>query len=163
MLSSVTDMYIFNILLNFYFTTSLDIFSCVGFFNISEEQPLMISSHCDIQVNGCLLDPVPPVLVRKGCQSLPSNMMETSIDEGLETEGEAEEDPSQAFDAFQSTRSGQRRHTLSEVTNQMLVVPGSGRTASAQHTLLPQSPRNRTPLLRMPPTSYAFLAHVRRL
>ncbi|XP_047547615.1 serine/threonine-protein kinase SIK2 isoform X2 [Lutra lutra] len=82
------------------------------------------------KVNGCLLDPVPPVLVRKGCQSLPSNMMETSIDEGLETEGEAEEDPSQAFDAFQSTRSGQRRHTLSEVTNQMLVVPGSGKIFS---------------------------------
>lgn len=69
---------------------------------------------------------MPPVLARKGCQSLPSSMMETSIDEGLETEGEAEEDPSQAFDAFQSTRGGQRRHTLSEVTNQLVVVPGSG-------------------------------------
>ncbi|XP_039085164.1 serine/threonine-protein kinase SIK2 [Hyaena hyaena] len=82
------------------------------------------------KVNGCLLDPVPPVLVRKGCQSLPSNMMETSIDEGLETEGEAEEDPSQAFDTFQSTRGGQRRHTLSEVTNQLVVVPGSGKIFS---------------------------------
>ncbi|KAB0352346.1 hypothetical protein FD754_017203, partial [Muntiacus muntjak] len=82
------------------------------------------------KVNGCLLDPVPPVLARKGCQSLPSNMMETSIDEGLETEGEAEEDPSQAFDAFQSTRGGQRRHTLSEVTNQLVVVPGSGKIFS---------------------------------
>ncbi|KAF6334254.1 salt inducible kinase 2 [Rhinolophus ferrumequinum] len=81
------------------------------------------------KVNGCLLDPVPPVLARKGCQSLPSNMMETSIDEGLETEGEAEEDPSQAFDAFQSTRSGQRRHTLSEVTNQLVMMPGSGMTS----------------------------------
>lgn len=81
-------------------------------------------------MNGCLLDPVPPVLVRKGCQSLPSNMMETSIDEGLETEGEAEEDPSQAFDAFQSTRCGQRRHTLSEVTNQLVVMPGSGKIFS---------------------------------
>lgn len=56
--------------------------------------------------------------------------METSIDEGLETEGEAEEDPSQAFDAFQSTRGGQRRHTLSEVTNQLVVVPGSGMISS---------------------------------
>ncbi|KAJ1075659.1 hypothetical protein K5549_017701, partial [Capra hircus] len=82
------------------------------------------------KVNGCLLDPVPPVLARKGCQSLPSNMMETSIDEGLETEGEAEEEPSQAFDAFQSTRGGQRRHTLSEVTNQLVVVPGSGKIFS---------------------------------
>lgn len=57
-------------------------------------------------------------------------MMETSIDEGLETEGEAEEEPSQAFDAFQSTRGGQRRHTLSEVTNQLVVVPGSGMISS---------------------------------
>lgn len=56
--------------------------------------------------------------------------METSIDEGLETEGEAEEDPSQAFDAFQSTRSGQRRHTLSEVTNQLVMMPGSGMITS---------------------------------
>ncbi|ERE77078.1 serine/threonine-protein kinase SIK2-like protein [Cricetulus griseus] len=82
------------------------------------------------KVNGCLLDPVPPVLVRKGCQSLPSNMMETSIDEGLETEGETEEDPSQAFEAFQATRSGQRRHTLSEVTNQLVVMPGAGKIFS---------------------------------
>ncbi|XP_050012389.1 serine/threonine-protein kinase SIK2 isoform X4 [Alexandromys fortis] len=82
------------------------------------------------KVNGCLLDPVPPVLVRKGCQSLPSNMMETSIDEGLETEGEAEEDTSQAFEAFQATRSGQRRHTLSEVTNQLVVMPGAGKIFS---------------------------------
>ncbi|XP_021566181.1 serine/threonine-protein kinase SIK2, partial [Carlito syrichta] len=82
------------------------------------------------KVNGCLLDPVPPVLVRKGCQSLPSNMMETSIDEGLETEGEAEEEPSHAFEAFQSTRSGQRRHTLSEVTNQLVVMPGAGKIFS---------------------------------
>ncbi|XP_051012389.1 serine/threonine-protein kinase SIK2 isoform X2 [Acomys russatus] len=82
------------------------------------------------KVNGCLLDPVPPVLVRKGCQSLPSSMMETSIDEGLETEGEAEEDPSQAFEAFQATRSGQRRHTLSEVTNQLVVMPGAGKIFS---------------------------------
>lgn len=52
--------------------------------------------------------------------------METSIDEGLETEGEAEEDPSQAFEAFQATRSGQRRHTLSEVTNQLVVLPRAG-------------------------------------
>ncbi|XP_066229426.1 serine/threonine-protein kinase SIK2 isoform X3 [Saccopteryx leptura] len=86
------------------------------------------------KVNGCLLDPVPPVLVRKGCQSLPSNMMETSIDEGLET-GEAEEDPGQAFDVLQSTRSGQRRHTLSEVTNQLVLMPGSGKIFSMNDNL----------------------------
>lgn len=86
------------------------------------------------------------MLARKGCQSLPSNMMETSIDEGLETEGEAEEDPSQAFDAFQSARSGQRRHTLSEVTNQLVMMPGSGITSGelqvkcSQRQLVLQSP-----------------------
>lgn len=86
------------------------------------------------------------MLARKGCQSLPSNMMETSIDEGLEAEGEAEEDPSQAFDAFQSARSGQRRHTLSEVTNQLVMMPGSGMTSGelqvkcSQHQLVLQSP-----------------------
>lgn len=75
-------------------------------------------------------------------------MMETSIDEGLEAEGEAEEDPSQAFDAFQSTRSGQRRHTLSEVTNQLVMMPGSGtissklQVKSSQQQLILQSPRN---------------------
>lgn len=75
-------------------------------------------------------------------------MMETSIDEGLETEGEAEEDPGQAFDAFQSTRSGQRRHTLSEVTNQLFMMPGSGmgsvkpQVKFSQHQLTVQSLRN---------------------
>ncbi|XP_074160391.1 serine/threonine-protein kinase SIK2 isoform X2 [Sminthopsis crassicaudata] len=82
------------------------------------------------KVNGCLLDPVPPIMMRKGCQSLPSNMMETSIDEGIETEGESEEDPSHTFDAFQSTRCGQRRHTLAEVTNQLVMMPGTGKVFS---------------------------------
>ncbi|XP_036921451.1 serine/threonine-protein kinase SIK2 isoform X2 [Sturnira hondurensis] len=95
-----------------------------------QRRPSSIAEQTVAKVNGCLLDPVPPVLVKKGCQSLPSNMMETSIDEGLEAEGEAEEDPGQAFDAFQSTRGGQRRHTLSEVTNQLFVMPGSGKIFS---------------------------------
>ncbi|NXO24133.1 SIK2 kinase, partial [Cisticola juncidis] len=79
------------------------------------------------KVKGCLLDPVPAVGMRKGCQSLPSSMMETSIDEGIEAEGEAEEDPAQAF---QAARGGQRRHTLAEVTNQVLLVPGTGKVYS---------------------------------
>ncbi|RMB91994.1 hypothetical protein DUI87_31523 [Hirundo rustica rustica] len=82
------------------------------------------------KVNGCLLDPVPPVVMRKGCQSLPSSMMETSIDEGIETEGEAEEDPAQAFAALQAARGGKRRHTLAEVTNQLVMVPGTGKVYS---------------------------------
>ncbi|NXB74335.1 SIK2 kinase, partial [Donacobius atricapilla] len=84
------------------------------------------------KVNGCLLDPVPPVGMRKGCQSLPSSMMETSIDEGIETEAEAEaeEDPAQAFAALQAARGGKRRHTLAEVTNQLVMVPGTGKVYS---------------------------------
>ncbi|XP_060106438.1 serine/threonine-protein kinase SIK2 isoform X2 [Heteronotia binoei] len=82
------------------------------------------------KLNGCLLDPVPPMMVRKGCQSLPSSMMETSIDEGIETEGESEEDPAQAFAALQATRCGKRRHTLAEVTNQLVVMPGTGKVFS---------------------------------
>uniref|UniRef100_A0A8C5MRZ3 non-specific serine/threonine protein kinase n=1 Tax=Leptobrachium leishanense TaxID=445787 RepID=A0A8C5MRZ3_9ANUR len=77
-------------------------------------------------VNGCLMDPLPQVSMRKGCQSLPSNMMETSIDEGIETEDDSEDDPALAFAAFQGRRSGQRRHTLAEVTNQVVVVPTMG-------------------------------------
>ncbi|KAM6238210.1 serine/threonine-protein kinase SIK2 [Porphyrio hochstetteri] len=80
------------------------------------------------KVNGCLLDPVPPVVIRKGCQSLPSSMMETSIDEGIET-GEAD-DPAQAFAALQAARCAKRRHTLAEVTNQLLVMPGTGKVYS---------------------------------
>ncbi|RLV86600.1 hypothetical protein DV515_00015882, partial [Chloebia gouldiae] len=82
------------------------------------------------KVNGCLLDPVPPVVMRKGCQSLPSSMMETSIDEGIEAEAEAEEDPAQAFAALQAARGGKRRHTLAEVTNQLVMVPGTGKVYS---------------------------------
>ncbi|KAM6234476.1 serine/threonine-protein kinase SIK2 isoform 3-T3 [Spheniscus humboldti] len=78
------------------------------------------------KVNGCLLDPVPPVVTRKGCQSLPTSMMETSIDEGIETEGESEDDPAQAFAALQAARCGKRRHTLAEVTNQLVMMPGTG-------------------------------------
>ncbi|KAM9298861.1 serine/threonine-protein kinase SIK2 [Gastrophryne carolinensis] len=74
-------------------------------------------------VNGCLLDPLPPVTMRKGCQTLPSNMMETSIDEGIETEDDSEDDPAATFAAFQERCSGLRRHTLAEVTNQLVVVP----------------------------------------
>lgn len=46
-------------------------------------------------------------------------MMETSIDEGIETEEpDTEEDSPHLLSAYQTTRFGQRRHTLSEVTNQ---------------------------------------------
>ncbi|XP_030361223.1 serine/threonine-protein kinase SIK2 [Strigops habroptila] len=82
------------------------------------------------KVNGCLLDPVPPVTIRKGCQSLPTSMMETSIDEGIETEGESEDDPAQSFAALHAARCGKRRHTLAEVTNQLVMMPGTGKVYS---------------------------------
>ncbi|XP_060702680.1 serine/threonine-protein kinase SIK2a [Hemiscyllium ocellatum] len=79
------------------------------------------------KVNGCLLDPVPPVMARKGCPPSPSNMMETSIDEGIETEDDSEEDPAQVYASFQAMRCGQRRHTLAEVTNQPMGMPSTGK------------------------------------
>lgn len=79
------------------------------------------------KVNGCLLDPLPPSISRKGCPPSPSNMMETSIDEGIETEDDSEEDPAQVYASFQAMRCGQRRHTLTEVTNQPVLLPGTGK------------------------------------
>lgn len=70
------------------------------------------------------------MVIRKGCQSLPTSMMETSIDEGIETEGESEDDPAQAFAALQAARCGKRRHTLAEVTNQLVMMPGTGTEVS---------------------------------
>ncbi|XP_059814083.1 serine/threonine-protein kinase SIK2, partial [Hypanus sabinus] len=75
------------------------------------------------KVNGCLLDPLPPSIPRKGCPPTPSNMMETSIDEGIETE----EDPAQVYASFQAMRCGQRRHTLAEVSDQPGVLPSTGK------------------------------------
>ncbi|KAF5899858.1 serine/threonine-protein kinase SIK2-like isoform X1, partial [Clarias magur] len=83
------------------------------------------------KVDGCMLDPLPPVSVRKSSTSTPSNMMETSIDEGIETEDpDAEEEAALAFNAYQTTRFGQRRHTLSEVTNQPGVLSNAGKLFS---------------------------------
>ncbi|XP_069644094.1 serine/threonine-protein kinase SIK2 isoform X3 [Haliaeetus albicilla] len=95
-----------------------------------QRRPSTIAEQTVAKVNGCLLDPVPPVVIRKGCQSLPTSMMETSIDEGIETEGESEDDPAQAFAALQAARCGKRRHTLAEVTNQLVMMPGTGKVYS---------------------------------
>ncbi|MEQ2190789.1 hypothetical protein XENOCAPTIV_010377 [Xenoophorus captivus] len=85
-----------------------------------QRRPSTIAEQTVIKVNGCLLDPLPPTTVlRKSSTSSPSNMMETSIDEGIETEEpDAEDDPAHLLSAYQTARFGQRRHTLSEVTNQ---------------------------------------------
>uniref|UniRef100_A0A7N6FDM3 non-specific serine/threonine protein kinase n=1 Tax=Anabas testudineus TaxID=64144 RepID=A0A7N6FDM3_ANATE len=84
------------------------------------EQNFMVEDVSTPKVNGCLLDPLPPpTVLRKSSTSTPSNMMETSIDEGIETEEpDTEDDPPHLLSAFQTSRFGQRRHTLSEVTNQ---------------------------------------------
>ncbi|CAJ1065473.1 serine/threonine-protein kinase SIK2 [Xyrichtys novacula] len=84
------------------------------------EQNFMVEDVNTPKVNGCLLDPLPPpTVLRKSSTSSPSNMMETSIDEGIETEEpDADEDPPHLLSAYQTARFGQRRHTLSEVTNQ---------------------------------------------
>lgn len=80
------------------------------------------------------MDPLPPpIVLRKSSTSSPSNMMETSIDEGIETEEpDCEDDPPHLLSAYQTARFGQRRHTLSEVTNQ----PGP----SSQGTQTPRHP-----------------------
>ncbi|XP_041849744.1 serine/threonine-protein kinase SIK2 isoform X2 [Melanotaenia boesemani] len=84
------------------------------------EQNFMVEDVNTPKVNGCLLDPLPPpTVLRKSSTSSPSNMMETSIDEGIETEEpDAEDDPPHLLSPYQTARFGQRRHTLSEVTNQ---------------------------------------------
>ncbi|XP_068601241.1 serine/threonine-protein kinase SIK2 [Brachionichthys hirsutus] len=86
----------------------------------SLEHNFMVEDVNTPKVNGCLLDPLPPpTVLRKSSTSSPSNMMETSIDEGIETEEpDTEDDPPYLLSAYQTARFGQRRHTLSEVTNQ---------------------------------------------
>lgn len=97
------------------------------------EHSLMEEEVGTPKVDGCMLDPLPPVAVRKSSTSSPSNMMEMSIDEGIETEEpDAEEDPAHMFNAYQ-TRFSQRRHTLSEVTNQPGVLTSAGKLFSLGH------------------------------
>ncbi|XP_035479440.1 serine/threonine-protein kinase SIK2 isoform X2 [Scophthalmus maximus] len=95
------------------------------------EQNFMVEDINTPKVNGCLLDPLPPTTVlRKSSTSSPSNMMETSIDEGIETEEpDTEDDPPHLLTAYQTARFGQRRHTLSEVINQ----PNQGKLFTLGH------------------------------
>ncbi|XP_055056396.2 serine/threonine-protein kinase SIK2a isoform X1 [Misgurnus anguillicaudatus] len=86
------------------------------------DQALMEEDVGIPKVNGYLLDPLPPVIARKVSSSLPGNVMETSIDEGIE----AEEVHAAPLTAFNAARFSQRRHTLSEVTNQPPVLPITG-------------------------------------
>nr|XP_019944069.1 PREDICTED: serine/threonine-protein kinase SIK2 isoform X1 [Paralichthys olivaceus] len=95
------------------------------------EQNFMVEDMNTPKVNGCLLDPLPPpTVLRKSSTSSPSNMMEMSIDEGIETEEpDTEDDPPHLLMAYQTARFGQRRHTLSEVTNQ----PNQGKLFTLGH------------------------------
>ncbi|KAL0973018.1 hypothetical protein UPYG_G00197810 [Umbra pygmaea] len=98
------------------------------------EHSLMVEDVATPKVNGCMLDPLPPTVIRKSSVSSPSNMMETSIDEGIETEElDTEDDPAHLFSAFQTARFGQRRHTLSEVTNQPGAVLNQGKLFTMGH------------------------------
>ncbi|KAG9348578.1 hypothetical protein JZ751_002314 [Albula glossodonta] len=122
------------------------------------------------KVNGCLLDPLPPAIIRKASTSSPSNMMETSIDEGIETEEpDMEDDPAHVFTAFQTARFGQRRHTLSEVTNQPVMLTSTGKLYGVGHN--PSlgsvdseydmgSVHSDLSLLEDPPTSNASVARI---
>uniref|UniRef100_A0A673IHZ5 non-specific serine/threonine protein kinase n=1 Tax=Sinocyclocheilus rhinocerous TaxID=307959 RepID=A0A673IHZ5_9TELE len=95
--------------------------------SLSKYVSLLRDLYIVLQVNGCMLDPLPPVPVRKSSASSPSNMMETSIDEGIETEElDTEDDHTHVFNAYQTARFGQRRHTLSEVTNQPGIITSGG-------------------------------------
>uniref|UniRef100_A0A8C2WR49 non-specific serine/threonine protein kinase n=1 Tax=Cyclopterus lumpus TaxID=8103 RepID=A0A8C2WR49_CYCLU len=84
------------------------------------EQNFLVEDVNTPKVNGCLLEPLPPsTVLRKSSTSSPSNMMETSIDEGIETEEpDTDDEPPHLLSAYQTARFGQRRHTLSEMTNQ---------------------------------------------
>ncbi|XP_058490503.1 serine/threonine-protein kinase SIK2 isoform X2 [Solea solea] len=95
------------------------------------EQNFMVEDVNTPKVNGCMLDPLPPTTVlHKSSTSSPSNMMETSIDEGIETEEpDTDDDPAHLLSAYQTARFGQRRHTLSEVTNQ----PNQGKLFTLGH------------------------------
>lgn len=98
------------------------------------EHSFMVEDVATPKVNGCMLDPLPPPVLRKSSASSPSNMMETSIDEGIETEEpDAKDDPAHLFSAFQTARFGQRRHTLSEVTNQLGPVINQGKLFTMGH------------------------------
>lgn len=68
-----------------------------------------------LQVDGCLLEPLPPVVVRNASSQLfPGTVTETSIDEGIETEDE------------QSPHLNQCRQTLSEGTSRLGMASASG-------------------------------------
>ncbi|KAI5608346.1 serine/threonine-protein kinase SIK2 isoform 1 [Silurus asotus] len=70
------------------------------------------------KVDGCLLEPLPPVVARNASGSFPGTVTESSIDEGIEAEDE------------QNVHLSQCRQTLSEGTSQLGTVSASGKLLS---------------------------------
>ncbi|KAK3527353.1 hypothetical protein QTP86_021937, partial [Hemibagrus guttatus] len=85
----------------------------------SPEQALMEEEEVATpKVDGCLLEPLPPVVVRNASGSFPGTVTESSIDEGIEAEDE------------QSIHLSHHRQTLSEGTNQLGAASASGKLLS---------------------------------
>lgn len=74
-----------------------------------------------LQVDGCLLEPLPPVVAREASSLLPSTSTESSIDEGIEAEEE------------QIVGFGQSTHVPSEGVHQPGTVPSSSVIKNISH------------------------------
>ncbi|XP_053086259.1 serine/threonine-protein kinase SIK2a isoform X4 [Pangasianodon hypophthalmus] len=98
--------------------TSTETFS---FTQSTPEQALMEEDVATPKVDGCLLEPLPPVVVRNASGSFPGTVKESSIDEGIEAEDE------------QTIHLSQRRQTLSEGNSQLGTVSASGLVVFRQH------------------------------
>lgn len=66
------------------------------------------------QVDGCMLEPLPPVVLRNASGLFPGTVTESSIDEGIEAEDE------------QGIHLSQHRQTQSDGTSQLGTVSASG-------------------------------------
>ncbi|KAF5891128.1 serine/threonine-protein kinase SIK2, partial [Clarias magur] len=85
----------------------------------SPEQALMEAEEVATpKVDGCLLEPLPPVMLRNASSSFQATVTASSIDEGIEAEDE------------QSIHLNQHRQTLAEGTSQLGTVSASGKLLS---------------------------------
>lgn len=87
-------------------------------FDLSHLTTLFLSFVCacltPLQVDGCLLESLPPVVVRNASGSFSGTVSDSSIDEGIEAEDE------------QSIHLSQCGQTLSEGTSQLGTVSATG-------------------------------------
>ncbi|XP_053473959.1 serine/threonine-protein kinase SIK2a isoform X1 [Ictalurus furcatus] len=85
----------------------------------SPEQALMEEEEVATpKVDGCMLEPLPPVVLRNASGLFPGTVTESSIDEGIEAEDE------------QSIHLSQHRQTQSDGTSQLGTVSASGKLLS---------------------------------